>query len=316
MTADAGTRLKVSPRVAEIVRGTDRGERLRAARGELPLATEELLTVTAFLIQGGDDELRSESIRTLKRLPHSSLLPLLGDPQLHPKLIDLIERVRAADAVLMAALAANPSTDAKTLARLALRAEGDLLRDIASGERAAEPPVADALRSNPHAARNEEAEEADNAEDAQTEQAPAEDEEIDPSKYRQALQMEVAQKIKTAMTGDKEWRSILLKDTNKLVSAAALKNPRITEAEVLAIAKNKSSHDELIRLITLNPEWVKNYEIQKALVVHPRTPLPKALRFMNVLTPKDLKHLAKSRGVNQVVVNQARRLLLVKDKSR
>ena len=134
------------------------------------------------------------------------------------------------------------------------------------------------------------------------------------SKYQKALEMGVSDKIKMALTGDKEWRGIFIKDANKLVSSAVMKNPRITDGEVLAIAKNKSSSDELIRLITLNREWVKNYEIKKALIDHPRTPLPTALRYMNVLTEKDIKTLAKSRGVSQVIVNNARRMLIAKEK--
>ena len=64
-------------------------------------------------------------------------------------------------------------------------------------------------------------------------------EEIDKdglSKYQKALELGVADKIKIAMTGDKEWRSIFLRDSNKLVSSAALKNPRITDGEVLALS--------------------------------------------------------------------------------
>jgi len=125
--------------------------------------------------------------------------------------------------------------------------------------------------------------------------------------------MPVAEKIKMGLTGDKEWRSILIKDANKLVSAAVLKNPRITDGEVLAIAKNKSSSEELIRLITLNNDWLKNYDIKRALVMHNRTPLPKALRFMGILSEKDIKALAKSRDVSSVLVNNARRMLLAKE---
>jgi hypothetical protein len=138
------------------------------------------------------------------------------------------------------------------------------------------------------------------------------EEEINASKYQLSLKMEVAEKIKMALTGDKEWRTIFLKDPNKLVSGAVLKNPRITDGEVLTVAKNKSTNDELIRLILLNREWLKHYEIKKALVMHPRTPVPRALRFMTVLSDKDIKTLAKSRSVSQVIVNNARRMLMAK----
>ncbi len=319
MSRNESVRLKVSARVAALLRQEGREERLRAARGELPLSGEELLTALAFLVHGGDEELRKAALQTLKGLPRASVLPLVADAQLHPQLLDLVERVRGSDAALMEALVVNPGADAKTIARIASRAEGRLLDLIATGERAGEPEIAVVLSARAAAEVETEAQVGTADEDDEelfSEEGGEEEEEVDASKYRMALQMSVSVKIKTALTGDKEWRSIFLKDPNKLVSSAALKNPRITDGEVLAIAKNKSSSDELIRIITLNPEWVKNYEIQKALVLHPRTPLPKALRYMNVLTPKDLKHLAKSRGVSQVVVNNARRLLLAKDKNR
>jgi DNA helicase TIP49 (TBP-interacting protein) len=109
------------------------------------------------------------------------------------------------------------------------------------------------------------------------------------------------------MSGDKEWRKILIKDPNKLVHGAVLKNGRITEGEVLMVAKNKSSSDELVRLIIMNREWMKNYEMRKALVTHPKTPLPKALRFVSELTLRDLKELARSRNVSNVIATSARK---------
>ena len=68
----------------------------------------------------------------------------------------------------------------------------------------------------------------------------------------------------------------------------------------------------MIRIILLNREWVKLYDIKKALVTHPRTPIQKSMRFMNFLSEKDIKELAKSRNVTQAIVNNARRMLMNK----
>jgi hypothetical protein len=127
------------------------------------------------------------------------------------------------------------------------------------------------------------------------------------SKYLLAMELKVSEKIKIAMSGDKEWRKILIKDPNKLVHGAVLKNGRCTEGEVVMVAKNKTSSDELVRLILLNREWMKNYEIRKALVTHPKTPLPKALRFISELTLKDLKDLMRSRNVSNAIATTARK---------
>jgi hypothetical protein len=141
-----------------------------------------------------------------------------------------------------------------------------------------------------------------------------EDEDEFRSKYQLSQQMGVGDKIKMALTGDKEWRNILLKDANKLVSGAVVKNPRITEGEILTIAKSNVQNDEIMRVICANKEWVKIYMIRKALVENHRTPLPVALRFMASLTEKDLAFLAKSKNVSTVIAGQARRALISKNK--
>jgi len=135
------------------------------------------------------------------------------------------------------------------------------------------------------------------------------------SKYQLAQSMGVGEKIKMALTGDKEWRTILIRDSNKLVNGSVVKNPRITEPEILTISKSAIQNDEILRVICHNKEWVKNYEIRKALVLNNKTPLPVALRFMGFLTVKDLAAMAKSKNISSVLVNQARRMMSNKKKS-
>ena len=72
----------------------------------------------------------------------------------------------------------------------------------------------------------------------------------------------------------------------------------------------------MIIRITINREWLKNPEIKKALIVHPRTPVHQALKFMSILTEKEVKFLSKSKSVPQVIVNNARRMLLAMQKRR
>ena len=152
---------------------------------------------------------------------------------------------------------------------------------------------------------------------------PAEDPEEEPlvedeayqSKYQLAQSMGVGDKIKVALTGDKEWRSLLIKDSNKLVNSAVVKNPRITEPEILMIAKSVIQNDEILRIICHNKEWIKNYSIRKALVLNNKTPLPVAIRFMGFLTEKDLLGMAKSRNISSVLANNARRMVSNKKRS-
>ncbi len=339
-------RLRVSPEVARILApAAPRDLQMAAARGALPLAGRDLVTSLFFLLQR-DPELRSIAQSTLRELPSRLLVPVMGDPDWPSPLLDYLARLRSEDRPLLEVLLSHPGLTSATLLALAERSAvaADLL---AHNQRlqAQTPGLVEALLANPATDRatrfrlgwqEPEEEQLDSAADV-GEAEPLDDadgdgggsdngfedeaetepeEEVNQSKYQQALDMGVSEKIKLALTGDKEWRTIFIKDPNKLVHSAVLKNPRITEGEVLTISKNKSSSDEMIRIITLNREWLKNYAIKKALIFHPRTPLQNALRYMNILGEKDLKALAKSRGVSQVIVNAARRAIIQKEKKK
>jgi hypothetical protein len=132
------------------------------------------------------------------------------------------------------------------------------------------------------------------------------------SKYKMAQMMGIGEKIKMALSGDKEWRSILVKDSNKLVSGSVVKNPRITEAEILTLVKSGIQNDEIMRLICANKEWIKVYKIRKALVENNRTPVQNASRYLSSMDVKDLAYFAKSKNIATVISTLAKRLLLVK----
>ena len=104
--------------------------------------------------------------------------------------------------------------------------------------------------------------------------------------------------------------------TNKLISGSVIKNPRISDAEILNILKVGVQNDEIIRLICANKEWTKNYLIRKALINCPKTPLPNALRYLGTLTEKDLSGIAKSKNISSVLASSAKRLILAKQKKR
>ncbi len=332
-------RLKVSPEVAEIVEaGASRDVQLAAARGALPLAEKDLLTTLFFLIYGQDTEIRRTAAGTFKKLPIAFLKTHIAD--LHPKLLDLVARLRTSAAELTAEIIRHPDVLDSTLLYLARKGTGQTLEQLASnpaklesclGLRAEilanplvtlplktrlgwEEPLNDGGKSNQPAGtaqsaglENSEGDDADsgNADNFDHVEAMIEDGEL--SKYQMSLKLKVAEKIKMGLTGDKEWRSLLIKDSNKLVQGAVMKNPRITDGEVIMVAKNKQSSDEMIRLILLNKDWMKLYEIKKALVWHPKTPLPKALRLVGFLTLKDLKDLVRSRSVQTAISTAARK---------
>lgn len=331
-------KLRVPPAVARVVAASAPREiRLAAAKGAVPLEGRDLVLALFLLAYGKDEELRRQARTTITELPGNILEPLVAQDDVHPQLLDFIARFRLNDLALMERVLIHPNISNETLMYVARRGSNTVVSLIANNSERliACPDLVDAIFANPEVDKSVKFRlgwvdpEEQQAKLATRQTADAGEEDDDPeageieeleeehkSKYQLMLTFGVSDKIKMALTGDKEWRSLLVKDPNKLVCSAVLKNPRITEGEVLAIARNRSANDELIRLITLNREWVKNYEIRKALVMHPRTPLPKALRYMSSLSEKELKELSKSRNVSQVIVNNARRMLMQMEKRR
>ncbi|RME20847.1 MAG: hypothetical protein D6798_19505 [Deltaproteobacteria bacterium] len=128
-------------------------------------------------------------------------------------------------------------------------------------------------------------------------------------------EMSPGQKIKLAYLGNREARSILIRDSNKLVAAAVVKSGRMTDGEALNAASNRNLADDVIREIASNREWVRKYPFQVALVNNPKTPVSVSMGFIRSLNKRDLKALCRNRNVPSSVNQAAVRLFKSKYKS-
>ena len=132
------------------------------------------------------------------------------------------------------------------------------------------------------------------------------------SLFAQILDMSIGQKIKLALRGNQDARLILIRDTAKMIRRFVMLNPRISDGEVITIARNKSADDDLLRLIIERREWMRNYQVRLALATNPKTPLPVALRQVATLDERDMRHIAKSKNVPGAIAAAARRILFTK----
>ncbi len=122
------------------------------------------------------------------------------------------------------------------------------------------------------------------------------------SLFQKIQTMSVSEKLDLARKASKEARSILIRDSNKLVQLAVVNSPKITESEILAIATNRQVNDEVLKEIAMKREWLRNYQIRFALVNNPKTPLAIAMAQVTYLNQRDLGLLAKSKGVPRPIV--------------
>jgi len=134
--------------------------------------------------------------------------------------------------------------------------------------------------------------------------------------WSQIKNLSLAQKVRLAMLGNLGARSVLIRDSKKIVCMAVMKSPRLTEKEVIAFSKNKALSETIISYIARRKEWVKHHEVRKSLTLNPKTPANMALRFVSTMSDRDLKALKKNKEVPSYIMQAASRLMQVREQRR
>jgi hypothetical protein len=138
-----------------------------------------------------------------------------------------------------------------------------------------------------------------------------------PSLYNEIAAMNASQKLKLALRGNRDARTLLARDNNKTIRRFVLNNPMITEEEIINIARDKNSSEEILRTISERGDWLKSYGVRRGLSTNPKTPLVIALKLLPTLLIQDLGRIAKSKDVPQAVVIHARKIVInFRDKAR
>ena len=120
--------------------------------------------------------------------------------------------------------------------------------------------------------------------------------------------MSVGQLIKLAFKGNKEIRSLLLRNTNKSIASAVIKSGRLTDGEIVSAAGNRNLADDVIRAIASNKEFLRKYPVKVALVNNSKTAVPTALNLLKSLHKTDLKQVARNPNVSSIISNAATKL--------
>ncbi|MDY6855245.1 MAG: hypothetical protein SWO11_11170 [Thermodesulfobacteriota bacterium] len=128
------------------------------------------------------------------------------------------------------------------------------------------------------------------------------------SLYQKVQAMTVPEKIQLALKGDKEARDLLIRDSNKMVSTAVIKSPKISESEVLQVAQSTSVDEDILRIISKSNEWMGKYKIKLKLVNNAKTPLDISMKLVSSLRDRDLRLLGKSKNISPVLATKAKKL--------
>jgi len=251
--------------------------RLLAARGAVAPRAQEQLALLVLLHDDPDADVRAAARATVEALPVAPLQAFLARNDVAPD-------IRAFFAARGVSPAAVPSTS-----------DAPLLEDEDEPAAQAGPDRTEILT---RAERD----------------AAAPDEE---GARRESLSMlPVIDRVKLAMRGSREQRSVLVRDPNRLVAAAVLSSPKLTETEVEGIARMVNVSDEVLRTIGTARTWTRNYGVVTALTRNPKTPPAISMPLVGRLNERDLRLLSVDRNVPEGVRLAARKLVVAGESRR
>lgn len=327
----------------EQVRSGNRQLQLLAAEGVLPLPPEELIPLQVDLAQGLDLEVAERARAALRGIDTRIARPFLehgaGEEVLawfaeetsHPLLIEAILRRRDTPRPLLARLARRLPPDLQEIL---------LLRQDAIVE---EPVILEALEANPElstytqrriaeyrehllprartpapqpAALAEEMDEEELQEAIEAARELPAVGELEPERTKltegQIRMLPVPARLKLTRGAPRTLRTILMRDSNSLVAVSVVVNNSLTDQEVEQAAASRSVAEEVLVLIARKRDWVGKYNVMKALVANPRTPVATALRLIPRLAVRDLRELGRDRNIPDAVRSTALRLYRIK----
>jgi len=334
-----------SPLVAEVLRGGNQELVLLAARGVLPLSTEEIIALQVALAEGEDEEIARQARKSLETTDPRVMAGFLGQhasfdeltyfarSSQHPVIQEAVLRRRDAPPGLLAEVAERLSADLQEIL---------LLRQDAIVEH---PAILESLERNarltPYARRRiaEYREHLVPREEAPPEEEPlpeipapeVTDEELAAAiasvrglpqegevddltglSESQVRQLPLPVRLRLSRGAPRGLRQILVRDTNALVALSVIANNPLSDQEVEQICRNRSVCEDVLVAISRRREFMRKYPIVLALVANPRTPIANAMKMIPMLGLRDLRNLAKDKNISEVVRRAANRLYKIK----
>lgn len=328
------------------------GDKLAAARGQAGLPPEASLELLVALTNDAEEQVRAESRRTLATWQAGTLAPLLSRRGTTAEVLEyflVLENVRNE---LLPAILTNRNTPQQAVIELASIADLETIKVLLENIDLLRTNALVALKSNTAYLKMHESRLAAQTEgfvfepsflelliaEAQLEEerqaiAPLPDEEIHKldqeiaaaesegneekktqSIYAKISRMNVSQKVQLAMKGNKDERAVLIREPSKLIARAVLGSPKLTDQEIETFANLKSVSDEVLRLISMNRKFMKNYVVMKNLAFNPRTPIDIGLQMISRLLPQDQRALSMDKNVSEVVRKMALKVVKQKEK--
>jgi hypothetical protein len=121
--------------------------------------------------------------------------------------------------------------------------------------------------------------------------------------------MTIPQRLKLAMKGSREQRAVLVRDPNRMIAAAVMSSPKLSQIEVEAIARMSNVSEDVLRTIAMNRGWMRKLAVATALVRNPKTPAAISLHLLPRMNQRDVKNLSTDRNVPESLRLNAKKMM-------
>ena len=128
--------------------------------------------------------------------------------------------------------------------------------------------------------------------------------------FQRVALMSVKDRVLLAIKGTREARMILVRDPNRIVAGAVLRNPRLTDTEIEYIAAVRTVPEDVLRQIGQNRAWTRSYVVIHNLVRNSRTPISISLAFLGRIQTRDMRALSQNKNIPDVIRQASYRLYL------
>lgn len=114
-------------------------------------------------------------------------------------------------------------------------------------------------------------------------------------------QLELGEKISIARSAPMGLLPLLAAEESPRVIGALLHNPRLVEADVVAIVRRDKTPGEVLRVVAQSERWTARLEVRLAILRHRSTPVHVALALAGRLSDRELKKLLAKGAIPRVV---------------
>lgn len=128
--------------------------------------------------------------------------------------------------------------------------------------------------------------------------------------HKQLQELGVSDRVRLARHATRPVRSLLLRDIEKRIHLEVVKNPKISDEEIVEATKISNLSPGALRYIATQRKYTRRRDVVLNLIYNPATPADQALKLMGTLNQSELLKIMRSSRVREKLQIAAKKKLM------